>query len=212
MSKFEFDWMNHFLALKTYCFLSGDKTGVHDSFTMNCLVFCWLFNTFPEVAGYIYPAWNFHLVMSLPAMSFGDMFCFSRKGRTRGGEWVHPKGANSMTISGSALETHSLALGCPPMQEWTEKTVLSLCRAPIYGREAFFPICMSSCWPRAVTVCKLVNKWVWFESQTCRGWLREHLCEVWGQKKPNRTGDVVSLIHTQAKRDLPRKIFYPLMD
>jgi len=34
-------------------------------------------------------------MMSLPAMSFGDKFCFSRKGGIGGGGWVHPKGANS---------------------------------------------------------------------------------------------------------------------
>jgi len=38
--------------------------------------------------------------MSLLAMSFGDSFSFSRQGRTGGGEWVHPKGANSMAASG----------------------------------------------------------------------------------------------------------------
>jgi len=38
--------------------------------------------------------------MSLPAMSFGDWFCFSRKGGIEGGGWVHPKGADSMAISG----------------------------------------------------------------------------------------------------------------
>jgi len=25
---------------------------------------------------------------------------------------------------------------------------------------------------------ELVNGWVWFESQTCRGWLQGYLCEV----------------------------------
>ena len=39
-------------------------------------------------------------MLSLPAMSFGDMFCFSRKGMIGGGGWVHPKGANSMNASG----------------------------------------------------------------------------------------------------------------
>ena len=39
-------------------------------------------------------------MMSLPAMSFGDRFCFSRKHGTGGGGWVHPKGANSMDVSG----------------------------------------------------------------------------------------------------------------
>ena len=39
-------------------------------------------------------------MMSLPAMSMGLRFCVSRKGGTRGGGWVHPKGANSMAVSG----------------------------------------------------------------------------------------------------------------
>ena len=38
--------------------------------------------------------------MSLPAMSLGLRFCVSRKGGTGGGGWVHPKGANSMAVSG----------------------------------------------------------------------------------------------------------------
>ena len=38
--------------------------------------------------------------MSHPAMSLGDRFCDSRKGGTRGGGWVHPKGAKSMAMSG----------------------------------------------------------------------------------------------------------------
>jgi len=38
--------------------------------------------------------------MSLPAMSLGLRFCVSRKGQTEGGGWVHPKGANSMAMSG----------------------------------------------------------------------------------------------------------------
>ena len=42
---------------------------------------------------------NFQLHMSLPAMSFGDSFCMSRKGGTRGGGWVHLQGANGMAMS-----------------------------------------------------------------------------------------------------------------
>jgi len=38
-------------------------------------------------------------MMSLPAMSLGVRFCLSRKGETGGGGWVHPNGANSMTVS-----------------------------------------------------------------------------------------------------------------
>ena len=33
-------------------------------------------------------------------MPFGDRFCCSRKGGTEEGGWVHPKGADSMGISG----------------------------------------------------------------------------------------------------------------
>ena len=39
-------------------------------------------------------------MMSHPAVSLGLRFCVSRKGETGGGEWVHPKGANSMAVSG----------------------------------------------------------------------------------------------------------------
>jgi len=38
--------------------------------------------------------------MSLPTMSLGLRFFVSRKGGTEGGGWVHPKGANSMAVSG----------------------------------------------------------------------------------------------------------------
>jgi len=38
--------------------------------------------------------------MSLLAMTLGDWFCVSRKGGTGGGELVHPKGQNSMTVLG----------------------------------------------------------------------------------------------------------------
>jgi len=43
---------------------------------------------------------DFVLVMLLPAMYLEFGFCAGRKGRTGGGGWVHPKGANSMAASG----------------------------------------------------------------------------------------------------------------
>ena len=43
---------------------------------------------------------TFSFIMSLPAMSLGLRFCMSRKGGTGGGGWMHPKGANSMAVSG----------------------------------------------------------------------------------------------------------------
>jgi len=45
-------------------------------------------------------------MMSLLAMPSGDRFYMSRKGRTGGGGWVHPKGANSMAVSGLSSERH----------------------------------------------------------------------------------------------------------
>ena len=39
--------------------------------------------------------------MSLPAISFGDRVCVSRKGGTGRGGWVHLKGASSMAVSGA---------------------------------------------------------------------------------------------------------------
>ena len=39
-------------------------------------------------------------MMSYPVKSLGDRFCMIRKGGTVGGGSVHPKGANSMVVSG----------------------------------------------------------------------------------------------------------------
>jgi len=38
--------------------------------------------------------------MSLPSMTFGDRFHFSRKGGTGGGGWVHLEGADNKAVSG----------------------------------------------------------------------------------------------------------------
>jgi len=38
--------------------------------------------------------------MSLLEISFINRFCVSRKGEIEGGEWVQPKGAKSITMSG----------------------------------------------------------------------------------------------------------------
>jgi len=39
-------------------------------------------------------------MMSYPAVSLGDSFCMNREGGTRGKLGMHPKGANSMAMSG----------------------------------------------------------------------------------------------------------------
>ena len=56
-----------------------------------------------DVAGYIQHE-IFISDVTLPAMSFGDRFCVSRKGGIGGGGWVHLKGADSMAMSGLGLE------------------------------------------------------------------------------------------------------------
>jgi len=50
-------------------------------------------------------------MMSLPAMSFGDRFNFSRKGGIGRGGWVHPKGANSMAASGLVSRNNLVGTG-----------------------------------------------------------------------------------------------------
>jgi len=54
---------------------------------------------------------TFSFMMSLPGMSYGDVFCFSRKGRIGGGGWVHPTGANSMTASGLVSRSNLVGTG-----------------------------------------------------------------------------------------------------
>jgi len=63
-------------------------------------------------SGYIHHE-TFSFMMSLPAMSLKLRFCVSRKGRTWGGGWVHPKGANRMAVSGLVFEVTWLAPGGP---------------------------------------------------------------------------------------------------
>ena len=50
-------------------------------------------------------------MMSHPAMSLGDRLCASRKGGAGGGGWVHPKGANSLAVSGLSFEQPLVGAG-----------------------------------------------------------------------------------------------------
>ena len=50
-------------------------------------------------------------------MTFGDRFCFCRKGGIGRGWWVHLKGTDSMAISGLHLEMPWLALGGPLLSD-----------------------------------------------------------------------------------------------
>jgi len=91
--------------------------------------------------------------MSLPAMTFGDRFCFSRKGVPKGGGgWVHPKGADSMAVSGLCFRNTLVGPG--------QATAVLLCTngltAPISSREAFIPDWASSCRLSAVIIASLI--------------------------------------------------------
>jgi len=82
---------------------------------------------------------------------------------------VHPKGADSMAASGlrfgNTLVGSEWATAVLPCTNGLRKQ--SSCTAPISSREA----CIIPVWASDYDYCQLVNGWVWFESQTCRGWL-----------------------------------------
>ena len=75
---------------------------------------------------------------------FGDRFRFSRRSGIGGGGWVHPKGADSMAVSGlcfgSALVGSESATADFPLHEQVEKTAFLPCMAPISGGKAFIPV------------------------------------------------------------------------
>ena len=106
----------------------------------------------------IYPAWNFHLVIILPAMTFGDGI---------GGGGCIQSVQTAWPSLGSALEMPRLALGGPLLSSYTKmcwETVLSPCTAPISSGEA--PVWASSCRLSVMTIasllmggCGLSHKW-----------------------------------------------------
>ena len=62
---------------------------------------------------------------------------------------MHPKGADSMAVSGLRIENALVGSEwamhcCPPMHKRVEKTVLLPCTAPISDGEAFIPVCRLS--------------------------------------------------------------------
>jgi len=50
-------------------------------------------------------------MMSLLATSLGLRFCVNRKSGTGGGGWVHPKGADSMAVSGPVFRSNLVGTG-----------------------------------------------------------------------------------------------------
>jgi len=49
--------------------------------------------------------------MSLPAMTFADRFCFSRKSGIGGSGWVHLKGGDSTAVSGLSMRNALVGSG-----------------------------------------------------------------------------------------------------
>jgi len=49
---------------------------------------------------------------SLPAITSQNRLCFSRKGGIGGGGWVHPKGIDSMAVSGLHFENALVGSEC----------------------------------------------------------------------------------------------------
>ena len=102
----------HFMlsALCCYNVLYNDASGLSPYKTiLIATLICWqakniiLCTTCTLTLSKMWPdisSMKFHLVMSLPAMTFGDRFCFSKKDRIGKGGWVHLKGADSMAVSG----------------------------------------------------------------------------------------------------------------
>ena len=104
--------------------------------------------------------------MSLPAMSFGD--------RTVGGGWVHPKCANSVVISGLSFRNTFVGAGRAASvllrtNGWRKPSVHLV--GPPFMAEKLCPHLHELLPAKRYDYCKLINGWVWFESQICRGWL-----------------------------------------
>ena len=92
-------------------------------------------------------------MVSLPAMSVGDWFCFSRNGRIGGGGWVHPKGANSMAMSRLGYRNDLAGYFCP----FWHKQVISPCRPPFPVFKACFSATAGWHFLTDVTRCLLIS-------------------------------------------------------
>jgi len=57
--------------------------------------------------------------------------------------------------------------------KWAEKTP---CKAPISGSEGLVSVLLLA---KSHAYYKLINRWVWLESQTYREWLQGHMWDVW---------------------------------
>ena len=82
---------------------------------------------------------------------------------------MHPKGADSMAVSGLRFENALVG------SEWA--TAVLLCNSPLalhgahFRRGSIYPSLGERLPAECRDYCQLANGWVWFESRTCRGWL-----------------------------------------
>jgi len=95
----------------------------------------------------------------------------------RAGEWVHPKGTNSMAASGlgcrKAMVGTGWAISLLFCMNWLRIQHSGLVGPP-FLTVTFLLVCN---WP-SLDYWELVNEWVWFESWICREWLQGQLGEV----------------------------------
>ena len=88
------------------------------------------------------------------------------------------------------------------MHKQVEKTVFSPCTVPISGGKAFIPVWMSGCWLSAMTIASLLMGGCGLSHEHVEDGCKNACVKF---ENPDRTGDMVSLIHVQAKSDLHRK-------
>ena len=82
---------------------------------------------------------------------------------------------------------------CPPVHEQVEKTVLLPCMAPISNGEAFIPVWASGCRLSAVTIASSLMGGCGLSHERVEDGCKS-TCVKFGGWKPDRTGDMVSLI------------------
>ena len=135
--------------------------------------------------------------MSFPAMTFGDRFRFSRKGRIGGGRWVHPKGADSVAVSGLCFGNALVGSG------WA--TAVLLCTNGLRKQSSHSAQCLFLAGNHFFSL----GEWLPVGAMTIAsslmggcGLSHEHVedgckstCVKFGGLKPDRTGDMISSIH-----------------
>ena len=95
------------------------------------------------------------------------------------------------------------------MNKWVKKTVLSPCTMPISSGEAFVGVWTSGCRSKAKTISSSLMRACGFSHHLEDGC--KSMCVKFRGWKPNKTGDMVSLMHVYTKSALPRKIIHPAM-